>query len=529
MQLLNFVRICDSFVELRKGYRVEISQEQLIMASNQEATIPLRYWVDNEQKRVVMAEASGDFVDVLFSFLTLPLGTIIRLGNQFQQPVQIGCINNLYESVQNLRPDVFWNNICQKMLLAPRNPLEASYQRLKVKVDGTEPTKYFMCHSCSKGSDLLLSSFDGAWCSCRKLMRKKMELLEESKDEASGVDGVFVKGDAMFLIFDDLTVLRSSPSDSLQTPLLFGHADFSNMQEMSQDVGPREIFSILKHALTSKSPLSDVFIPNRKKIEPSYSFSPDTGPSHWKGSVEIKLMVSKSKNKVLFAEADGDFVDFLVSFLTTPLGSILNLMNGKSSLGSIDNLYASVKKLNASWFIGSSNKSLLNPRVAPQFGCGSNPLNASQEYTPTYWYGTVVVKDNNEGRTMISKKKEMLQYPAKLKLFEPRCYDGAREAAVGFMKRPCLFVVSDDLKVRQLTTTSSIQYMQELGNVKFDDLKEHMVEIRKSHEALNLLRTSLTSKEVGLTRSLLKKWKCQRCIPFWDSILGCVGMEENET
>ncbi|RZC19375.1 hypothetical protein D0Y65_006272 [Glycine soja] len=83
---------------------------------------------------------------------------------------------------------------------------------------------------------------------------------------------------------------------------------------------------------------------------------------------------------------------------------------------------------------------------------------------------------------MISKKKEMLQYPTKLKLFEPRCYDGAREAIVGFMKRPCLFVVSDDLKVRQLTTTSSIQYMQELGNVKFIDLKEHMVEIRKSHE-----------------------------------------------
>ncbi|KAG5111088.1 hypothetical protein JHK82_040311 [Glycine max] len=83
---------------------------------------------------------------------------------------------------------------------------------------------------------------------------------------------------------------------------------------------------------------------------------------------------------------------------------------------------------------------------------------------------------------MISKKKEMLQYPTKLKLFEPRCYDGAREADVGFMKRSCLFVVSDDLKVRQLTTTSSIQDMQELGNVKFDDVKEHMVEIRKSHE-----------------------------------------------
>jgi len=30
--------------------------------------------VDNEQKRVVMAEASGDFVDVLFSFLTPSIG-----------------------------------------------------------------------------------------------------------------------------------------------------------------------------------------------------------------------------------------------------------------------------------------------------------------------------------------------------------------------------------------------------------------------------------------------------------------------
>ncbi|KAH1240843.1 hypothetical protein GmHk_07G018600 [Glycine max] len=189
------------------------------MASSQEETIPLRYWVDNEQKRVVMAEASGNFVDVLFSFLTLPLGTIIRLGNQFHQPV------------------------------------EASYQILKVKVDDTEATKYFMCHSCSKGSDLLLSSFDGARCSCRKLTQKKMELLEESKDEASVVDGVFVKGDAMFLIFDDLTVLRSSPSDSVQRPLQLGHKNFSSkMEEKYRDVGTKEIFIILKEALTSKSP-----------------------------------------------------------------------------------------------------------------------------------------------------------------------------------------------------------------------------------------------------------------------------------
>jgi len=97
-------------------------------------------------------------------------------------------------------------------------------------------------------------------------------------------------------------------------------------------------------------------------------------------------MVSKPKNKILFVEADGDFVDFLATFLTTPLGSIMNLKNdklscslillayilklknGKLSLGSIRNLYKSVKNLDPSWFTKSSNKSLLNPKVASHFG-----------------------------------------------------------------------------------------------------------------------------------------------------------------
>ncbi|RDY01254.1 hypothetical protein CR513_15445, partial [Mucuna pruriens] len=508
------------------------------MASNEEVTI--RYWVDDKQKRVVMAEAGGDFVDILFSFLTLPLGIIIRLEfegkfrqNQPHQPVDIGCIKNLYKSVKDLKSDVFWNDICQKMLLFPRNPLEASCQRLKLKVDDTPPTKYFMCHSCSRGSDLLLSTFEGAMCDCGESM-KNVELLVESKEESGGDKGVFVERDAMFLIYDDLTVLRSSPSNSVSPPLQFGHKDFSRMTEVSVNVGLDKmpghfpysntlimIFSILKQALTSKYPLSDAFLPDRES-KLSYSFSPDNGPSHSEGSVEIKVMVNKSKNEIQFIEADEDFVDYLVSFLTTPLGSILNLMNGKLSLGSIDKLYKSVKNIDPSWFIGSSNKSLLNPRVAPQFGCKSNPLNSLQEEdTPKYWYGTVVTKDNKECK-MISKREDKVQGPTEMKLFDPRCSVGARESGVGFMKRPCLFVVTDDLKVIPMATNSSIEYLQELKNVRPSDLEEHFVEIRKSHEALNLLRASLTSDKAVFTKSLsylLNKWRCQRCIPFCGALL----------
>ncbi|KAG4937121.1 hypothetical protein JHK82_051339 [Glycine max] len=484
------------------------------MASNQEITAPLRYWVDNERKRVVMAEASGHFVDVLFSFLTLPLGTIIRLGNTFGQPIEIGCINNLFKSVEALNPDVFWNDICKQMLLSPRNPLEFSYQRLKLKVDDTQPTKYFVCHICSKGSDFSLSTFDEVKCHCGNLMKRQLDMLVEP----AGGNGVFVKGDAMFLIFDDLTVLRSSPSVSFKPPLQLGHKEFRKVEEKSLDVDTNKVFSILKQALTSKSALS-VTLENGKS-EPSSSFLPDIGPSRWKDSIKIKVIVSKSQNKILFVEADGDFVDFLVSFLTMPLGSIMYLVNGKLSLGSIDKLYTSVKNLDPSWLIASSTKSLLNPKVARHFGCGSNPLNASEEDTGKYWYGTGIVKDNR-GRiicekNMISKKKDMLKDPKDIKLLDPRSSDGARKSDVGFMKRPCLFVVSDNLEVKAMTTSSSIPCPFMENDRLLDDLEEHLVEIRKS-QALNLLMASLTSNEAAFTRSLshlLWNWKCQRCIPF---------------
>ncbi|KAL2336511.1 hypothetical protein Fmac_010957 [Flemingia macrophylla] len=82
---------------------------------------------------------------------------------------------------------------------------------------------------------------------------------------------------------------------------------------------------------------------------------------------------------------------------------------------------------------------------------------------------------------MISKIREMLRDPAEIKLFEPRCGDGARERAVGFLKRPCTFVVSDDLKVKTTAsvtaTTSSVEYpqeMQNVHNVRFNDLREQL-------------------------------------------------------
>ncbi|KAF0892245.1 hypothetical protein E2562_014830 [Oryza meyeriana var. granulata] len=85
---------------------------------------------------VLFAESDKEFVDVLFSFLTLPLGTIVRLlGKQSQ----IGCLDELYKSVENLSEDHFQTDACKAMLLRPCNAAASHCDRLNVKVDDTNP------------------------------------------------------------------------------------------------------------------------------------------------------------------------------------------------------------------------------------------------------------------------------------------------------------------------------------------------------------------------------------------------------
>ncbi|KAK4270438.1 hypothetical protein QN277_023474 [Acacia crassicarpa] len=436
---------------------------------------PLRLFVDKERNKVVVGEASGDFIDALLSFLTLPLGTIIRLRS-----AEVGCINNLYRSVLNLNTQVFWNGICKKILLCPRNPFEKLCQRLKFNVDDTEPTKYFMCAFCrlrGDSSEKLLSTFAGASCPCGRLMDQQVTVGEENSNLTGDGDGVFVRGEGMYLIFDDLTVLQNSACNTIHQLVQLGYTDFTKLSEVSANVGLNQIMDLLKRALISTSSLTDVFLGPEAGVSVS-SFTPLLASQNVCSSSpscnNLRIIVSKSKNKILYAEAEKDFTDFLFSFLSMPLGSTLKLLDGNVNLGSMHNLYKSVKGLNP-WFLSYPSKCLPssrlgNMKVASQHGCKKQPLDVCEE---SLSFQTV-------------------------KLFEPRCADGRREAE-GFVRIPSLFAIMDDLRVTPLMCTSSISFLQKL-QVPFNDLEEHKVTIHQT-EALNLLGASLTSK-AALTNGL---------------------------
>ena len=179
--------------------------------------IKLKLAVDRERNRVLFAESDKDFVDILFSFLTLPIGTIIRLA---ERRSGIGCMDYLYKSVEALDEQFLETKACKTMLLNPRSAYEVHCRNLALKIDGTEPAKHYTCSKmfCSTKAQKmegfrLASMVKNSVCSCRRAMDKEVFL--EYQENVTDGDGVFMKGTRRFTITDNLHITPSSVSHSL--------------------------------------------------------------------------------------------------------------------------------------------------------------------------------------------------------------------------------------------------------------------------------------------------------------------------
>ena len=129
------------------------------------------------------------------------------------------------------------------MLLRPRNACEKLCHKLKLNVDDTEPTKYLMCRACGRGNGTLLSTFAGVSCStCGKLMDKEMKLEGEEDYSNSNGDGVFVRGDTMYLIFDDLRVVENSTGNIVHHFVQLDYTDFTKLTKVTPKVSLNQVF-----------------------------------------------------------------------------------------------------------------------------------------------------------------------------------------------------------------------------------------------------------------------------------------------
>ncbi|XP_076924073.1 uncharacterized protein LOC143586398 [Bidens hawaiensis] len=61
--------------------------------------------------------------------------------------------------------------------------------------------------------------------------------------------------------------------------------------------------------------------------------------------ISLKLLIDKNHQRLLFAEAGKDFIDFLFSLMVLPVGTVLGILGKREATGGLSKLYGSVSDL----------------------------------------------------------------------------------------------------------------------------------------------------------------------------------------
>ncbi|XP_074591266.1 uncharacterized protein LOC141847182 [Curcuma longa] len=180
----------------------------------------------------------------------------------------------------------------------------------------------------------------------------------------------------------------------------------------------------------------------------------------------LKLLVDKSSDKVLFAEATKEVVDFLLGLLTLPLAAIIKLVTEKDTMvGSVANLYQALHSLDDSYFQSSHSKSAIL-KIA-----NSHPPSTSPK-------GVLLLGNSAVG-------------------------------SEGYVKGVVTYTIMDDLTVTPMSSISSITALNRFHVKNVAALEEQTVTIGLE-QGLKLLKASLQSKTV-LTDVFLREQAVDIC------------------
>ncbi|KAI0516447.1 hypothetical protein KFK09_009122 [Dendrobium nobile] len=233
--------------------------------------ITLKLLIDARSNKVLFGEAGKDLVDFLFSLLTLPLGSIIKL---LSPSTMNGSIGKLYQSVENLNELYLVANKGKACLLQPK---ASSYVNnlLLLATETSVELKYYLCNFCSRK----VTTVRNTVCpNCNRGMVIEVAFVVPS-DSASSVSsgnagesvGGYVKGLFTYMITDDLEVTPMSAISSITLINRFIMKKDVQLEEKVVAVGIEEGLALLKASLDSPTALTDVFCSPKKKEKPPSS------------------------------------------------------------------------------------------------------------------------------------------------------------------------------------------------------------------------------------------------------------------
>ncbi|MED6207862.1 hypothetical protein PIB30_039498 [Stylosanthes scabra] len=199
----------------------------------------------------------------------------------------------------------------------------------------------------------------------------------------------------------------------------------------------------------------------------------------WSSSLRMKLLVDTKSEKVVFAEASKDVVDFLFTLLQLPLGTVVKLLTKKAVGGSLGKLYSSVENLDSTYMQPNTSKNLLIDPYVPTSSTLISALLPSVNNKNTYAYAQsqVVPKDSRWMLTEVhyeyddstyvdyapsSPKYNPSSMSSEVKYVTPPAAAGGSD---GFVKEMVNYMVMDNLFIQPMSSISSITLLKNF-NIK---------------------------------------------------------------
>ncbi|XP_022764556.1 uncharacterized protein LOC111309819 isoform X2 [Durio zibethinus] len=191
-----------------------------------ETKLSLKLLIDKKAKKVLFAEAGKEFVDFLFYLLSLPAGTIISL---LKSDNMVGCIGNLYDSLENLNEAYLQPNEHKNLLLKPYTPVVVPLLLPDTSKDREEKQLY----GCSNHPYIYVTDHRNNSCpQCKHPMSNKVTFVSSnSHKQGSASEGGVVKGLATYMVKDDLSVTPMSMISGISLLNNCNVKDFSALEE----------------------------------------------------------------------------------------------------------------------------------------------------------------------------------------------------------------------------------------------------------------------------------------------------------
>ncbi|MBA0629586.1 hypothetical protein Godav_029310 [Gossypium davidsonii] len=200
-------------------------------------------------------------------------------------------------------------------------------------------------------------------------------------------------------------------------------------------------------------------------------------------TVSLKLLVESTSQRVLFAEAGKDFVDFLFNILSLPVGTVIWLLKKQEMVGCLGNLYDSLETMNDTYIQPTANKDTLLKPIASINAANVPPLLPTIESSKSieiymcdqsYYKQSCGLYVSYDSKSICPSCNGVMKEIATV--VNPEKKDSSTDEG-GYVKGVITYMIMDDLVVRPMSAISCITLLNRFSIKDVGVLEEKTIDV----------------------------------------------------